>query len=58
MVHKNDLRRIGLCCTERYGRVATDTEMEDGSVAERAGGRGSGRPRSGKGAKSHKKKEE
>jgi len=54
-VHRKALRRIRICCLERCGRFATDTELEGGSEEERVGGRRSGRPPSGKGAKRQKK---
>jgi hypothetical protein len=37
-VHRKALRRTGLCCLERYGRFAIDTELEGGSEEERVGG--------------------
>jgi hypothetical protein len=56
-VHRKDMRKIGLCRIERCSRFTTDTELE-GRSEERVGGRRSGRPRSGKGVKRHRKKEE
>jgi hypothetical protein len=46
-VHRKGLRKIGLYFLERYGRFATDRELEGGSEGERVGGRRSGRPRPG-----------